>query len=232
MRPQGESLDRIFIAKKIEHTLLRADAVLKDIEKLCAEAVQYRFYGICVNSSRVEAARKFLRDMNGPDVRVISVAGFPLGASSPYAKTMEIGQAIEDGADEVDVVMNIGRLKDCEYDNLEKEIRHMKRSGDFILKVIVETCLLTQYQKEAACDIVMNSGADFIKTSTGFAGGGASVEDVRLFRKIAGDRLRIKASGGIADIKTALSMLDAGADRLGTSRSVAIMNETGVENGK
>jgi deoxyribose-phosphate aldolase len=158
-------------------------------------------------------------------VRVVSVAGFPLGASSLAAKTAEIEQAVEDGADEIDMVMNVGRLKDCEYDSLEKEIRHMKQCGDFILKVIVETCLLTEYQKEVACGIVLNTGAEFIKTSTGFGGGGATVADVVLFRKIAGDRLRIKASGGIADRKTALALLEAGADRLGTSRSVSIITD-------
>lgn len=217
-------MDKAALAKKMEHTLLKADAVEKDIEKLCREAVEFGFYGVCVNSSRVEAAKKYL---HGADIRIVSVAGFPLGASSPYAKSMEIEQAIDDGADEVDMVMNIGRLKDCEYDYLEKEIRNIKQTGDFILKIIVETCLLTEYQKEVACNIVMNSGADFIKTSTGFSSGGAMPEDIRLFRKIAGNKLRIKASGGIADLRTAVSLLDAGADRLGTSRTVLIMNEKG-----
>lgn len=220
---KGGKVFHSFIAGKIEHTMLRQDAVRKDIDLLCEEAIKFGFYGVCVNSSWVETVKANLQGY--PDIRIVTVAGFPLGAASAYSKNMEIEQAIEDGADEADMVMNIGKLKDCEYGFLEKEIRHIKESGDFILKIIVETGVLTQYQKEAACQVVLDSGADFIKTSTGFFGPGANVQDVGLFKKMVGDKIGIKASGGIADLAAARALLEAGADRLGCSRSVNIYGE-------
>lgn len=209
------------LARYIEHTLLRPDATRGQIERLCEEARTHGFYGVCVNGSRVELASYLLEET---DVRVVAVVGFPLGAMSGDVKRFETEAAVDDGAHEIDMVMNIGLLKDGEYKRLLRELRDVVEAADERpVKVILETGLLTQEEKVRACELVLDSGARFVKTSTGFGPGGATVEDVRLLRQTVGERLGVKASGGIRDTATALAMIEAGADRIGTSNGVAIV---------
>jgi len=209
------------LAAYIDHTLLKADATAKDIEKLCVEAREHCFYSVCVNSSRVGLARHFL---DGTDVRVACVVGFPLGAMSGDAKRFETEAAIDDGAHEIDVVISIGLLKDGKDDLVLRELRDVVEAADERpVKVILETCLLTNDEKIRVCRLVVESGARFVKTSTGFSSGGATIDDVKLFRETVGPKFGVKASGGIRDTKTALAMIEAGATRLGTSASVAIV---------
>jgi deoxyribose-phosphate aldolase len=209
------------LAAYIDHTLLKADAAAKDIEKLCAEAREHHFYSVCVNGSWVGHARHFLE---GAGVKVAAVVGFPLGAMSGDAKRFETEAAIDDGAQEIDVVINVGRLKAGDDKYVLRELRDVVEAADeWPVKVILETCLLTREEKIRACRLVVESGAHFVKTSTGFSTAGATVDDVRLMREIVGPKFGVKASGGIRDTKTALAMIDAGATRLGTSASVAIV---------
>lgn len=209
------------LAVFIDHTLLKADATAKDIEKLCAEAREHHFYGVCVNGLWVEQARHFLE---GTDVKVVCVVGFPLGAGSGDVKRFETEAAIDDGAHEIDVVINLGRLKDGDDKYVFRELCDVVEAADERpVKVILETCLLTQEGKIRACQLVTESGARFVKTSTGFGSGGATVADVKLLRETVGPKFGVKASGGIRDVKTALAMIEAGANRLGTSASVAIV---------
>jgi deoxyribose-phosphate aldolase len=209
------------LAAYIDHTLLRADATAADIEKLCGEAREYSFCCVCVNGSRVRDACRLLE---GSSVKVASVAGFPLGAMSTAAKCFEIQSAIDDGAREIDVVLNVGRLKERDDEYVLHELRDIVRAaGGQTVKVIMECCLLTNDEKVRACRLAMDSGAQFVKTSTGFGSGGATIEDVALMRKIVGPKFGIKAAGGIRDAKTALAMIDAGAARIGTSAGVAIV---------
>ncbi|GIX49946.1 MAG: 2-deoxyribose-5-phosphate aldolase [Limisphaera sp.] len=223
-RPTGPEL-----ARYIEHTLLRPDATRAQIEKLCEEARTHGFYGVCVNGSRVELASYLLEET---EVRVVAVVGFPLGAMSADAKRFETEAAVDDGAHEIDMVMNIGLLKDGEYKRLLRELRDVVEAAEERpVKVILETCLLTQEEKVQACQLVLDSGARFVKTSTGFGPGGATVEDVRLLRETVGDRLGVKASGGIRDTAAALAMIEAGADRIGTSSGVAILRGLGMVEG-
>ncbi|MCU0785876.1 MAG: deoxyribose-phosphate aldolase [Verrucomicrobia bacterium] len=209
------------LAAYIDHTLLKADATAKDIEKLCAEAREHRFYSVCVNGSRVRQARHLLDDTG---VKVACVVGFPLGAMSGDAKRFETEAAIDDGAHEIDVVINVGLLKDGEDNLILRELRDVAEAADERpVKVILEACLLTNDEKIRACQLVVESGARFVKTSTGFSHGGATVADVKLFRETVGPKFGVKASGGIRDTKTALAMIEAGATRLGTSASIAIV---------
>ena len=209
------------LAAYLDHTLLKPDATAKDIEQLCAEARAYHFHSVCVNGSRVEHARLLLEDTN---VKVVGVVGFPLGAMSADAKRFECEAAIDDGAHEIDVVLNVGRLKDGDDDYVLRELRDVAEATDERpLKVILETCLLTREEKIRAGLLVLDSGARFVKTSTGFSTGGATLEDVRLLREVVGPNFGVKASGGIRDLSTALAMIAAGATRLGTSASVAIV---------
>jgi deoxyribose-phosphate aldolase len=209
------------IATYIEHTLLRPNATAADIEKLCAEARQYRFLGVCVNGGWIRNARLFLRDT---DIKVVSVAGFPLGAASTAAKRFEIKTAIADGADEIDVVLNIGRLKQGDDSYVQQELREVVQAADgHPVKVILETCLLDQNEKIRACRLAVESGARFVKTSTGFSSGGATTADVALMRKTVGPEFGIKAAGGIRDAETAIAMIGAGANRLGASSGIAII---------
>lgn len=209
------------INQYIDHTVLKADATFDDIKKLVDEAVENDFYSVCVNSSFI----KFIRDYN-KEIRIASVVGFPLGAMAKEAKVFEAKCAIEDGASEIDMVINIGRLKDCDYDYVESEIREIKEAiGENILKVIIETSLLTDEEKIKACDLSVKAGADFVKTSTGFSTGGANVEDVKLMAETVAGKAKVKASGGIHTRDEALALIDAGASRIGASKSIEICKE-------
>ena len=209
------------LARYIDHTLLKPDAGKADIERLCREALAHRFFSVCVNSSRVVQAAALL---DGSPVKVSAVIGFPLGACDSDAKRYETELAIDLGAQEIDMVINIGRLKDGEDKTVLRELRDVVEAADGVpVKVIVETGLLSLDEKIRACSLVVESGAKFIKTSTGFGPGGATVEDIRLFREYAGENMGIKASGGIRDFNFALALIEAGATRLGTSAGIAIL---------
>ena len=206
-----------------DHTLLKPDATSAGIVKLCAEAKQYHFMSVCVNPDFVPLAAK---ELKGADVKVCTVIGFPLGANVPEIKALEAKRAILDGATEVDMVLNVSKAKEGDFDYVEKEIRLIKEAcGDVLLKVILETCLLTDEEIVASCKAAMKAGADYVKTSTGFSKGGATAHAVKLMRDTVGDKLGVKASGGIHNKAEALEMIEAGASRIGASASVAIMAE-------
>ena len=214
-------------SKYFDHTLLKADATEEQIMKVCQEAVQYQFASVCVNSYYTELVAGQLLDT---DVKVCSVVGFPLGMMSTLSKQFEAVTAIEAGADEIDMVINVGALKDQKDEIVLEDIKalthackHNSLGKDVALKVIIETCLLTEDEKKRACELVVKAGADFVKTSTGFSTGGATKEDVALMKEMVAEKAKVKASGGIRDYKTAMEMIKAGADRLGTSATVAIM---------
>lgn len=209
------------LAGYIEHTLLKPDATRAAIEKLCAEAREHQFFGVCVNGTRVVQARALLDETQ---IKVITAVGFPLGAMDGDAKRYETEVAIDNGAHEIDVVLNIGRLKDGDHAYVLRELRDVVEAADERpVKVILETCLLTEQEKIVACQLVLDSGAKFVKTSTGFSSGGATIEDVKLLRATVGSKFGIKAAGGIRDTVTALAMIEAGANRIGTSAGVAIV---------
>lgn len=211
--------------KLFDHTILKADAVKEQVAKICEEALEYGFASVCVNSYYTAFVAQRLK---GSDVKVCTVVGFPLGQMSTAAKAAETQIAVADGAQEIDMVINVGALKDGEYDLVLKDIREVKKAcGQALLKVIIETCLLTQEEKVKACELSKEAGADFVKTSTGFSTGGAEAEDVALMRKTVGDTMGVKASGGIRDRETAQKMVEAGASRLGTSATVAICGQEG-----
>ena len=209
------------INKFIDHTVLAQDADEKKIEKLLEEAKEHAFASVCVNTCWT---RKCVEALKDTDVNVCVVVGFPLGAMDTRSKAFEAKTAVEDGADEVDMVINVGWLKSGRYDDTEEDIREVKKAcGDKHLKVIIECCLLTDEEKVIACRLAEKAGADFVKTSTGFSKGGATVEDVALMRKTVGDRLGVKAAGGIRDAETAVAMIKAGANRLGCSAGIKII---------
>ena len=209
--------------KYIDHTLLKPDCLDKDIEKLCSEAKEYDFASVCVNSSYVKKCVELLKDTT---VKVCTVVGFPLGACSTEAKLAETKKALEDGASEIDMVINISRLKCHDDKYVENEISVLKNAcGNNVLKAIIETCLLTDEEKIRACLDAVNAHADFVKTSTGFSTGGATVEDVKLMKQTVQDKALVKASGGIKDKDTFLKMIEAGASRLGASKGVEIIKE-------
>ncbi len=210
------------LASYIDHTLLKSDATAEQIERLCEEARENRFLGVCVNGSWVRQAR---RSLDGTGVRVVSVVGFPLGAMSCVVKCFETESALRDGAQEIDFVLSIGRLKQGDDGYVMREIGDIvKTAGGRLVKVILETCLLNNEEKIRACRLAAEGGASFVKTSTGFGAGGATVADVKLMRKTVGPDFGIKASGGIRDARTALTMIEAGATRLGTSAGIEIIN--------
>ena len=216
------------INKFIDHTILKAMATREDVKKLCDEAKEYGFYSVCVNGANVGYAFSQVKDS---DVKVAAVVGFPLGAMATDTKVFEAKKAIEDGASEIDMVINIGALKDKDYDLVENEIRKIKEAiGSNVLKVIIETCYLTDDEKVKACELSVNAKADFVKTSTGFGTGGATFEDVEFMKKTVGDKAEVKASGGVKDLETAKKYVELGATRLGTSSGIAIV--TGLESGK
>ncbi|MDO4464385.1 MAG: deoxyribose-phosphate aldolase [Bacillota bacterium] len=206
--------------KLFDHTILKADAGREAVKKICEEAKEYGFMSVCVNSYYTSYVAQ---QLNGTDVKVCTVIGFPLGQMSTRAKVAETAIAVEDGAQEIDMVINVGALKDKLYDVVLSDIREVKKAcGNALLKVIIETCLLTDEEKVKACELSKEAGADFVKTSTGFSTGGAKAEDVALMRKTVGDEMGVKASGGIRDRETAQMMVNAGASRLGTSATIAI----------
>ena len=209
------------IASYIDHTVLAADAVKSKVEQICLEAKEHHFASVCINSCWVPMAAEILK---GTGVNVCTVVGFPLGAMSTKAKAYEAKVAVEEGAAEVDMVINIGALKSGMYKEVEDDIHEVKKAcGDKVLKVIIETCLLTESEKIMACQLSEKAGADFVKTSTGFSKAGATVEDVALMRRTVSDKVKVKAAGGIRNYETAKAMIDAGADRLGCSAGIAIV---------
>ncbi len=206
----------------IDHTILAPQATKEDVERLCKEAMEYGFHSVCVNSSFVYYCARLLKDSG---VAVCTVIGFPLGAMSTAGKTAEAEQAIRDGASELDMVIHIGMIKSGDWEYVKQDISSVVEAakGRAIVKVILETCLLTDDEKVKACRICKECGADFVKTSTGFSKGGATIEDVALMRRTVGSGMGVKASGGIRSLKDAQAMVEAGAVRLGTSSGVAIM---------
>ena len=209
------------INRLIDHTILKPETSIDDIRKLCIEAKEYNFYSVCVNSAYVNVAYNFLLHS---DVKVCSVVGFPLGAMIKEAKAYEAKFAVDSGAEEIDMVINIGLLKSGKIDLFERDIKKVREACKAsVLKVIIETCLLDDKEKILACKIAKEYGADFVKTSTGFSTGGATEHDIELMRKTVGDKIGVKASGGIKTYEDAVKMINAGANRLGTSSGIAIM---------
>jgi deoxyribose-phosphate aldolase len=218
------------INKYIDHTLLKSTALPEDIKKLCAEAKEYDFFSVCVNGAYVPLCKEELKDS---DVKVCAVIGFPLGAMSKDAKVFEAKNCIENGADEIDMVINIGFMKAGMYKEVEEEIRAIKEAmGDKVLKVIIENCYLTEDEKVKACEMVVNAGADFVKTSTGFGTGGATLEDLKLMKKTVGDKVEIKAAGGVRNLEVAEEFINAGATRLGTSSGVQLVTTGTMKEGE
>jgi deoxyribose-phosphate aldolase len=213
----------------IDHTILKANATGSDIVQLCDEARQHAFFSVCINSAWVPTARKLLA---GSPVKVCSVIGFPLGAMSTAAKVFEAKQAVADGADEIDMVINVGWLKDGKADAVREEIRAIKSAiGSHVLKVIIETCYLDDAEKKLACQLAVEAGADFVKTSTGFGSGGATVEDVQLMLDIVKGKAQVKASGGVRDADAAAKYIEMGVMRLGTSNGIKIVAGEAVTGG-
>lgn len=210
-------------AKMIDHTLLKAEATKEQIEKICAEAKQFGFASVCVNPTWVKYCSELLQNT---EVLVCTVIGFPLGANTPAVKAFEAKDAIANGAKEVDMVINIGALKDKNYELVQADIAAVVEAvkGSAIVKVIIETCLLTDEEKVKACELSVAAGADFVKTSTGFSTGGATAEDIALMRKTVGSDLGVKASGGVRSLEDMKKMVEVGATRIGASSGVAIMN--------
>jgi deoxyribose-phosphate aldolase len=205
----------------IDHTLLKATATSEQIIDLCHEAKSYRFFAVCVNGCHVSLAKK---ELENSGVRLAAVIGFPLGAMSTRSKLEEVKDCLDQGADEIDMVINIGRLKEGDHAYVLEEISSIKQAmGDKILKVILETCYLDENEIKTGCRLAMKAGADFVKTSTGFGTRGASKEDVLIMKDVVGEKVSIKASGGIRDAKTAKEYIELGVDRIGTSSGIEIV---------
>lgn len=220
----------IQLAKMIDHTLLKAEATKEQILQLCDEAKRYQFKSVCVNPMWVTTCAEQLA---GLPVNVCTVIGFPLGATTTEVKVFETKQAIQNGATEVDMVIHVGALKEGNYEWVERDIRAVveEAKGKAIVKVIIETSLLTDEEKVKACTISKHAGADYVKTSTGFSTGGATIHDIKLMRETVGPDMGVKASGGIRDRQTALEMVTAGATRIGASSSIALVNGVGEGTG-
>ncbi|SDW25450.1 deoxyribose-phosphate aldolase [Marinococcus luteus] len=218
------------LAQYIDHTLLKPETTFEDIKRITTEAKDNHFKSVCINPAMVPFAAK---ELEGSDVLVCTVIGFPLGATNPETKAFEVKNAIANGAKEVDMVINIGALKSGEDDLVRADIEAVVQAAnqEALVKVIIETALLTDKEKKTACSLAVEAGADFVKTSTGFNGGGATIEDVRLMKETVGDHAGVKASGGVKDRQTALALIEAGASRLGASSGVKILQgETSSEN--
>ncbi len=210
------------LAKYIDHTILKPDAKKEQVIKLCNEAKEYGFASVCVNEYYTKLVNEQLK---GTDVMTCTVIGFPLGASDSEVKAFETAKAVKEGADEIDMVINVGALKDKEYGYVKDDIQAVvKAAGGKTVKVILETCLLTKDEIVKACELSVEAGANFVKTSTGFSSGGATAEDVALMKKTVGDKAKVKASGGIRDYETAIRMIEAGSERIGASAGIAIVN--------
>ncbi len=207
--------------KYIDHTLLKPEAQSAQIEKLCKEAREHHFFSVCVNTSYVKQCAELLK---GSDVKVCCVVGFPLGAMDTASKAFETRTAIANGAGEIDMVVQIGALKDRRLDYVRDDIKAVVQAAAGVkVKVIIETSLISDEEKVLACKAALDAGAHFVKTSTGFAGGGATVEDVKLMKSVVGDKMEVKASGGVKNAEQALALIQAGATRLGTSSGVALV---------
>ncbi|HCT64944.1 MAG TPA: deoxyribose-phosphate aldolase [Lachnospiraceae bacterium] len=213
------------IEKFVDHTMLKPEATASDIKKLCAEAKKYGFRTVCINPCYVRLAAK---ELVGCDSDVCTVIGFPLGASHSDVKSFEAKKAVEDGANEVDMVINIGAVKANDMEYVTQDIRTVVDAvnGKAIVKVIIECCLLNDEEKILSCKAAMNAGASFVKTSTGFSSGGATISDVTLMKKVVGEKMSVKAAGGIRDYATAAEMIKAGADRIGASVGIEILAES------
>lgn len=213
------------ILKRVDHTLLKQESTWEQIKEICDDAVKYGTASVCIPPSFVAAAREYLNEKNG-EMSVCTVIGFPNGYCTREVKACETRDALSNGADEIDMVINIGDVKMGKYEQVQEEIRQLKEiCGNKILKVIIETCLLTDEEKIKMCWVVTEAGADYIKTSTGFSTGGATLHDVELFAAHVGTGVKIKAAGGIASLEDAMAFINAGASRLGTSRVVKILKE-------
>lgn len=207
----------------IDHTLLKAFSTWDQIKALCDDAVEYKTASVCIPPSFVKRAK----ETYGDALNVCTVIGFPLGYNTTAVKAFEVKEAIREGASEVDMVINIGALKDKDYDYVQNEIAELKKAaGDRILKVIVETCYLTEEEKAKVCELVTNAGADYIKTSTGFGTGGATIEDINLFKAHIGPSVKMKASGGVKTVEDLEMFLDAGCERIGTSSAIGLLKES------
>lgn len=217
---KGEAMKTEEMLGKVDHTQLKAYATWDDIRKLCEEAIRYHTASVCVPPAYV----KVIRDTYGKQLTICTVVGFPLGYSVTEAKAAEVECALRDGCDEIDMVVNIGDVKNGYWEKVEEEIRILKKiCGEHILKVIIETCYLTEEEKTAMCRIVTRAGADYIKTSTGFGTGGATREDVELFRRHIGPEVKIKAAGGVSTLEDLEMFVSLGCDRIGTSRAVGLL---------
>lgn len=205
---------------KVDHTQLKAFATWEDIVKLCEEAVEFQTASVCIPPAYV----KRVHDAYGEKINICTVVGFPLGYSVTAAKVAEVEQALREGCNEIDMVINVSDVKNGAYDKVEEEIRTLKKAcGDHVLKVIIENCYLTREEKIAMCKAVTNAGADYIKTSTGFGTGGATIEDVKLFKENIGPNVKIKAAGGVSTVEDLKAFIELGCDRIGTSRAVGLL---------
>ena len=217
------------ILHKVDHTLLSQNATWGEIKQICDDAITYEAASVCIPASYIRQAKEYVQDR----MQLCTVIGFPNGYSTTATKVFETKDAIANGADEIDMVINIGQVKDRRYDEVEEEIRQLKAAcGDKILKVIIETCLLTEDEKIQMCKVVTAAGADYIKTSTGFSKAGATFEDIALFKKHVGSQVKIKAAGGISSFDDAIRFCELGADRLGTSRLIKLMKQQDVASGE
>lgn len=221
MKTGGLQMEKNELARMIDHTLLKPDACEDGVRKLCQEALEYKFASVCINPGYVQLCADLLK---GSEVKVCTVIGFPLGATTSDTKAFETRDAIAKGAQEVDMVINVGKLKDKDFDYVKKDIEAVvnEAKGKALTKVIIETCLLNDEEKIMACKLAKEAGADFVKTSTGFSTGGATFEDIKLMRETVGANMGVKASGGVRSYEDTMKMIEAGATRIGASASIAI----------
>ena len=217
------------VANMIDHTILKAFATTEDVKAICKEAKEHNFFSVCINPTHIELVKK---ELEGSNVKVCTVIGFPLGANTPEVKAFETKDAIAKGADEVDMVINIGALKDKNYDLVLRDIKAVVDAADkkALVKVIIETCYLTDEEKKIACELSVKAGPDFVKTSTGFGTGGSTPQDIKLMRDVVGPEIGVKASGGVRNLNDAEAVINAGASRIGASASVAIVKGQDAQN--